>query len=69
MARTENPGRVGVSLTRAEIHAVLEAVGQMTSGNARSFDEWRQQTSGSKREWNALLRGEAALLAAIEQIP
>jgi hypothetical protein len=50
-----------IRLTDAERRAALDAIGQMTDGNARDFSEWRQQTSGHISEWRALLRAEAKL--------
>lgn len=54
-----------VVLTRAEIRALVNAVGQMTDGNANDFPSWRSQTSGTRTEWNALKAGEAKLLTAL----
>jgi len=48
-------------LTRTELSAALEAISQMTDGNARSYDDWKSMTHGGKAEWNALLRAEAKL--------
>lgn len=50
-----------VKLTEAELRAALNAISQQTDGNARSFEEWRQGTSGSRHEWNALIRAEEKL--------
>ena len=57
--------RTDLVLTNREIIALINAVAQMTDGNARDFDEWRKQTSSTRREWNALLQGEAKLHAAL----
>lgn len=54
-----------VQLTQGEAKAALEAISQMTDGNARSFDEWRQQTHGTNGQWLALLRAEAKINAII----
>jgi hypothetical protein len=48
-------------LTAREARAALEAIGQMTIGNARDFRSWRGQISGTRTEWKALLRAEAAI--------
>jgi len=53
-----------VTLTKAEILALLEAVGQMTDGNARDYPSWEQQTGGTPAQWRALLRGEVRLIEA-----
>ena len=53
-----------LALTLGEINALLKAVGEHTDGNARDFYEWRLGTSGSRAEWNALLRAERKLTAA-----
>jgi hypothetical protein len=49
------------TLTKEEASAALLAIGQMTNGNARDFNEWKLQTSGTRAEWNALLRAETKL--------
>jgi hypothetical protein len=49
------------TLTRDEAQAALEAISQMTDGNARDFSEWRRQTCGTKAQWNALIRAEAKI--------
>ena len=53
-----------VYLTPAELTAALEAIGQMTSGNAHDFDSWKEQTHGTRRQWQALLNAEEKLIAA-----
>lgn len=50
-------------LTQAEAKAALEAISQMTEGNANDFTEWRKQTSGAFATWKALRRAEAKLTA------
>jgi hypothetical protein len=50
-----------VRLTKAEAQAALDALGQMTCGNAYDFGEWRKNTSGTRAEWDALLRAEKKL--------
>jgi hypothetical protein len=55
-----------VPLTKGEAAQLLEAVGQMTDGNARDFDEWRKQTHGSHAQWRALLKGEHKLAQAVK---
>jgi hypothetical protein len=62
-AAIKNERRGAVYLTRPEARAALEAISQMTSGNARSFVEWRSQTSGTLADWRALLRAEAKIQA------
>ena len=56
--------RCVVSLSDAEARATLEAISQMTSGNARDYREWNNQTHGSYAEWQALLRAEEKLINA-----
>lgn len=56
--------RIVVTLSDAEARAALDAIGQMTQGNANSFTEWQSQTHGSHAEWLALLRAEAKLTEA-----
>ena len=63
MARSET-----VILTRAELSAVLEAISQMTDGNARDFSSWREQTCGNRREWANLLSGEGKLQSAQDKL-
>lgn len=53
-----------VYLTKVEIAAALEAMSQMTSGNAYDFELWKEQTHGTRHEWKALKRAEEKLLAA-----
>lgn len=50
-----------MTLTDAEIRAALEAISQMTDGNARDYREWRLQTGGHYATWLALLRAERKL--------
>ncbi len=50
-----------IPLSRAEIEAALNAIGQMTSGNAYDFGEWHKDTSGTRTEFNALIRAERKL--------
>jgi hypothetical protein len=54
--------------TLAELWAALNAISQMTDGNARSFDEWKIMTHGSETEWSALLRAEAKLRLLLEAV-
>lgn len=56
--------RYAVQFTPAELSAVLDAISQMTYGNANDYGEWRMQTGRPRREWSALLRGEAKLADA-----
>jgi hypothetical protein len=58
-------GVIMVPLSKFEIIQLLEAIGQMTDGNARSFDEWRKQTHGTISQWNALIAAEQRLRAAV----
>lgn len=60
-----SPTSALVVMSRPEIEAALNAMGQMTDGNARDFVEWRKCTSGSRAEWLALLRAEDKLQEAI----
>jgi hypothetical protein len=53
-----------IDLTPAEIEAALNAISQMTNGNARDFSEWKLATHSTRAEWNALLRAEEKLEAA-----
>ena len=53
-----------IDLTLAEIEAALEAISEMTDGNARDFGEWKLATHRTRAEWNALLRAEEKLKAA-----
>ena len=55
--------RGAIKFTQGEARAALEAISQMTDGNARCFEEWRKQTCGSYSTWLALLRAEAKLVA------
>lgn len=57
---------VWLAVSPGEAKAGLEAISQMTDGNARSFDEWRQQTHGTHAQWKALLRLEAKLRNVVE---
>ena len=57
---------MNVNLTRAEITAALEAISQMTDGNARDFEEWKLSTSGTWAEWQALCRVQRKLHDAVE---
>lgn len=56
---------ITTKFTRAEAREALNAIGQMTDGNARCFEEWNKQTCGNRHEWNALLRAEAKLREAL----
>jgi hypothetical protein len=55
-----------ITLSTAEIKAALEAISQMTDGNNRDYDEWRQQTHLSHAAWRALLRIETKLQEALQ---
>ena len=54
-------GTLWIPFTSMERNAVVQAIGQMTDGNARDFGEWKSQTHGTAAEWRALLRAEARL--------
>lgn len=54
-----------IHLTRAEATAALNAIGQMTDGNARDFGEWHRSTSGTRAQWKALLRAECKIAAIV----
>jgi hypothetical protein len=54
------------NLTRAEAEALIEAVSQMTGGNAYDYASWKECTSGTRKEWRALLRGEAKLIEFVK---
>lgn len=57
-------GVVLVPLTRFEARQALLAIDQLTGGNARDFNEWRLQTHGTRKQWDALLRAERAITLA-----
>ena len=59
------PGTSMVQVSRFEAKAALDAISQMTDGNARDFVEWRKQTHGTRAQWQALLRIESKLLATL----
>jgi len=56
-----------VRFSRAEVKAVLEAIGQMTDGNNNDYLEWKSQTYGSFEEWRALRRSEVKLVDALNE--
>jgi hypothetical protein len=58
-------GAVMIVFSKFEIRQLLGAVGQMTDGNARSFDEWHSQTHGTQAQWDALIAAEKRLSAAL----
>jgi hypothetical protein len=47
-----------IKLTKAEASAALDAISQMTDGNARDYSSWREQTCGAYATWQALIRAE-----------
>lgn len=57
--------RGAVFLTKGEAKAALQAIGQMTDGNARDYGEWTSQTHGTVSQWRALLRAEAKIAASV----
>ncbi len=62
--RAERKG--AIFLTKAEAKAALDAIGQMTGGNTYDFCEWKSQTSGTMRQWLALLRAETKIASALQ---
>jgi hypothetical protein len=60
-----HPNAVWLPFSQAELRALVDAVGQMTEGNARDYSEWKSQTHQTRAEWHALLRAEATLLHAL----
>lgn len=57
--------RGAVWLTKGEARAVLDAISEMTDGNARDFAEWNRQTHRPHSVWRALLRAEAKIVEVI----
>lgn len=53
--------RGAICLTKGEAKAALDAISQMTFGNARDYSEWKSQTHGTRSQWEALLRAEAKI--------
>lgn len=56
-----------VRLSDAELRAAIDAISQMTDGNARDYGEWKLCTGGSYAEWQALLRAQEKLQEALNR--